>query len=222
MNLSDFEKRIYNQYLYACRVNNNKPFSPRKQFDDVDSETLVTLKRIAGFLEKFPNINLKDFFDAPFKMNESKHIALSFFNSMRAIKLFSLYTFEQLQNADSEWTIEKIKQSMLFIYNFCRANNVAFNNYMMCAAPSGIPWFVLHLQQFSINIYALLAFPNADKQLNGNANHLDEIIGNNLSKKLSTYNSKFVTSTKCKQVARLAYEKINQQNQTNNLEKQNK
>jgi hypothetical protein len=87
---------------------------------------------------------------------------------------------------------------------------------MHTKTPADIAWFVLHLQQFSINIYALLAFPDADKQLNSSAQHLDEIIGNNLSKKLSTYISKFITSNKCKDTARQAYQKIT----TTNLAKQ--
>ena len=216
MQLSEFEKKIYNQYLYASRTHNNKPFSPRKQFDDLDNENIVACKQIAMLLQKFPNINIKDFFDAPFKMQEGGHIKLPFYKSMRAIKLFSLYNYEQMMSADSQWNLDKIKESMIFIYKFCKLNNIEFQHYMHTKTPADVAWFVLHLQQFSINIYALLAFPDADKQLNGSAQHLDEIIGNNLSKKLSTYTSKFITSNKCKNTARQAYQKIT----TTNLAKQ--
>ena len=212
MHLSEFEKSIYNEYLRAQRK--NKPFTARKNFDDLDDETIVALKQLGSFFSTFSNIKIKDFFDAGFKDNEFQPIA--FFKTMRAIKIYKLYIDHKLANVDEQWVINFVKESLLFIFSFCKQNNVQTGEYLNLVAPSGIPWFIIHLKEFKICLYSVLDFHNFDNKLFAYSSEAAQVLGDSFLKELPKYRTAFFASKQCKKVVRDGLKLILNNKQTNN------
>lgn len=210
MHLSEFEKNIYNEYLKAQRK--NKPFNARKKFDDLNDETFVVLKQLGSFFASFPSIKIKDFFDAGFLDNEFQPIA--FFKTMRAIKTYRLYVEQKLTEVDEEWVLNFIKESLLFIFSFCKQNNVNTRDYLNLVAPSGIPWFIIHLKDFKICLYSILDFHNFENKLIEYSNEIMQVLGDVFFKELPKHRTAFFASKKCKITARNGL-KLIQLTQTN-------
>ena len=210
MHLSEFEKLIYNEYLRAQRK--GKPFTARKQFDDLKDEDFVCLKQLSQFFLSFPHIKIKHFFDAGFE--DATYQPLSFFKSMKAIKRYNLYLNDKLNKADDEWVIDFVKSSLKFVYKFCKDNEIAVGSYLDASSPSGIPWYMIHLKDFNVCIYLLLAFSDFENKL---LNHSDEacmILGNDFLKDIPRHRTMFVSSAKCKTIARSGLDLIKQTKQT--------
>lgn len=208
MHLSDFEKRIYNEYLKAQRK--GKPYTLRKNFDKVDDETLVCLKQLSEFFSSFPDIRLTDFFNAGFE--DADFQPITFFKSMRAIKMYNRYIGNKLNKADDEWVIDFIKTSLLFIHKFCKANNIAIDDYLNCEAPAGVPWYVIHLKNFNVCIYLLLAFQDFENKLLQHSDAVAMTLGDDFLKDVARHRTMFVTSTKCKLIARNGLDMLRKQN----------
>lgn len=209
MHLSEFEKNIYNEYLRAQRK--NKPFNARKKFDDLDDETIVVLKQLGSFFASVPNIRIKDFFDAGFKDNEFQPIA--FFKTMRAIKTYKLYVDQKLAETDEEWVLNFIKESLMFIFSFCKQNNAHTKDYLNLIAPSGIPWFIIHLKDFKICLYSVLDFESFDNKLMEYSSEAMQVLGDAFFKELPKHRTAFFASKKCKSVARDGLKLIQTTNQ---------
>lgn len=198
MHLSDFEKNIYNEYLRAQRK--NKPFTARKKFDDLNDETFVVLKQLGSFFAMFPGIKIKDFFDAGFLDNEFQPIA--FFKTMRAIKTYKAYVDQKMADADEEWVLSFVKESLLFIFSFCKQNNIQSKNYLCAVAPSNIPWFIIHLKDFKICLYSILDFHNFDNKLLEYSSEAMQVLGDAFFKELPKHRTAFFASKQCKNIAR--------------------
>jgi hypothetical protein len=90
--VTEREKYIYNCYLETTRKLNNKPFRYRKDFEGFEErEDYVYIARLSTFFNKFPNVNIKDFFEAPFFVYKEDAVGLEFYNSQRAIKAYTIY-----------------------------------------------------------------------------------------------------------------------------------
>ena len=198
MHLSEFEKRIYNEYLKALR--RGKPYSTRKNFDKVDDETFVCLKQLSQFFLSFPHIRIDAFFDAGFK--DAEYQPLSFFKSMRAIKLYNVYMNDKLNKADDEWVLSFVKESLQFVYKFCKENNIGIDEYIDNESPSGVPWYAIHLKEFKVCIYLLLAFPMFENKLMQHSDEIELILGKEFIQNFARHRTMFVTSNKCKKIAR--------------------
>lgn len=198
MHLSDIEKIIYNEYLRAKRK--GKPFNARKNFDDVDDATYISLSRLGTFFTSFPHIRYKEFFDAGFASDE--YAQLSFFTSMRAIKLYNNHIKEKLNNADDDWVLAFCKESLFFIYEFCKSRNVSAADYLNIQAPAGFPWFIIHLKDFKICIYAVLAFEGIDRKLVEYSDEIRQIISDEFLKCIPQHRTNFFASKKCKTLVR--------------------
>lgn len=198
MHLSDFEKNVYNEYLRAQRK--NKPFNARKKFDDLDDETVVVLKQLSSFFASFPNIKIKDFFDAGFESNPFTPIA--FFKTMRAIKTYKTYVDQKLNNADEEWVLNFVKESLMYIFSFCKQSNASAKDYLNMVAPSGIPWFIIHLKDFKICLYSILDFHGFDNKLLEYSSEAMQVLGDSFFKELPKHRTAFFASKQCKNIAR--------------------
>ena len=90
--LTEQEKRIYNSYLIASRTAKSKPFKLRQNFDSIDDQTYLVLKKLGIFFEKNSNVKQVDFFTAPFSYYGSDNFFdLNYFLTPKAIKCYSLY-----------------------------------------------------------------------------------------------------------------------------------
>lgn len=211
MHLSEFEKHIYNEYLKALRK--GKPYNTRKNFDKIDDETFVCLKQLSQFFASFPHIKIDVFFEAGFK--DSEFHALSFFKSMRAIKLYNVYMNDKLNKADDEWVLSFVKESLQFIYKFCKDNNVAIEDYIDAESPSGIPWYAIHLKEFKVCIYLLLAFEAFENKLLQHSDEIEIVLGKDFIQNFSRHRTMFVTSSKCKKIARAGLDILKTQTKLN-------
>jgi hypothetical protein len=161
--ITEKEKSIYNSHLYASRKAKNKPVRLRQNFDNIKSKDEVALKKLNLLLSKYSHINYSDFFIAPYKVYGSDdYFDLSFFNTRRAIKCYSIYCKDkETQNPDSEDTINTVKECLKFIYNYCHDKKITleeYKTYIPESAPdSATPEVFWHLKNHHINFYTLHA-----------------------------------------------------------------
>jgi|TARA_R110002020_G_scaffold137796_1_gene307368 hypothetical protein len=160
--INDKEKSIYNSFLYASRKAKNKPVRLRQNFDSIQSKDEVALKKLNLLLSKYSHINYSDFFIAPYKIyGPDDYFDLSFFNTRRAIKCYSMYCKDkQVQNPDSEDSLNILKDCLKFIFNFCNEEKITltqYKNYTGVDASEAIPIIFTHLKNHKINFYLLHA-----------------------------------------------------------------
>ena len=142
--ITEKEKSIYNSYLYASRKAKNKPVRLRQNFDNLESKDEVSLKKLNLLLSKYNHINYSDFFIAPYKVyGPDNYFDLSFFNTRKAIKCYSLYCRDkEVQNPDSDECISTLKECLKFIYDYCEEEKITlaqYKNYSNVDTPNSIP-----------------------------------------------------------------------------------
>ena len=166
--INEKEKSIYNSFLYASRKAKNKPVRLRQNFDNIESKDEVALKKLNLLLSKYSHINYSDFFIAPYKVyGPDDYFDLSFFNTIKAIKCYSIYCKEkEVQDPDSEECINTLKECLKFIYNYCYDQKITLEEYKTYVPGTGVKisrkgataeifW---HLKNHKINFYILHAF----------------------------------------------------------------
>ena len=163
--ITEKEKHIYNSFLYASRKAKNKPVRLRQNFSNIPSKDEVALKKLNLLLSKYTHINYSDFFIAPYRVYGSdNYFDLSFFNTRKAIKCYSLYCKDkETQDPDSEATINTLKECLKFIYSYCNDKQITlveYKTYITGSAPdllpdSAFPEVFWHLKNHHINFYTL-------------------------------------------------------------------
>tara|TARA_R110001583_G_scaffold46172_2_gene145087 strand:+ start:8192 stop:8842 length:651 start_codon:yes stop_codon:yes gene_type:complete len=156
--ITEKEKHIYNSFLYASRKAKNKPVRLRQNFDKIESKDVIALKKLNLLLSKYTHINYSDFFIAPYKVYSSDdYFDLSFFNTRRAIKCYSMYCKDkETQNPDSENSINTLKECLKFIYKHCHGKKITLERYKT-HTPGATPGVFKHLKNHHINFYTLHA-----------------------------------------------------------------
>ncbi len=160
--ITEKEKSIYNSHLYASRKVKNKPVSLRRNFDNINDTDVVALKKLNLLLSKYKHINYSDFFIAPYKIyGADNYFDLTFFNTRKAIKCYSLFCKEkQVQDPDGEESINTLKKCLKFIFDFCSDNQITLAQYKVYIGdnPQGaLPYPFIHLKDHKINFYMLHA-----------------------------------------------------------------
>ena len=85
------EQYIYNCYLETSRKLNGQPFRYRKDFDGFEEkEEYAIVAKLSYFFSKFENINIKDFFEAPYFVHNEKFFELKYFTYNIRDKIFTL------------------------------------------------------------------------------------------------------------------------------------
>lgn len=160
MNLTDFEKSIYNTFLKHFR--NGEPFTYRKDFSNLDNSTVVYLKKLSAFFAKFPHITLEEFFSAPRYLHpDEKCPTLGFFVTRPAIVAYSL-AIKKKQDQSPEKQTEKIKESLRYIAMFCIKNNISLDQYLD-HKQFNMPSWMQHYREHYINPYVLFELGSMDK-----------------------------------------------------------
>jgi hypothetical protein len=165
----------------------------------------VFVKRLASFFGRHDNISVEEFFQAPHKLypDEKGYYDLSYYTSPRAIKTYTLWK-EQKQNAavDSSEQIQDIKQSLGFIYDFCKQKKIKVSSYIDYKDPAGVNFeFLVHLSEHRINVYSLFGFPNFEKNIRqSGADMVIFLLGDKFYNQLSLFKMNFLTSQRAKQV----------------------
>ena len=113
------EQYIYNTYLMVSRSRQNKPYKRRKNFDNFkDNPNYVFIKRLSMFFNKHSNINIVDFFNAPYKVypDQEQYYDLRFYTTPKCVRLYGLYVKKlDMEDPDSDTQISRIKKSLLLI-----------------------------------------------------------------------------------------------------------
>jgi hypothetical protein len=205
------EQYIYNCYLEVSRKLNSQPFRYRKNFDNFEEkEEYIYITKLAYFFSKFENINIKDFFEAPYFVYNEKYFDLKYFTSQKAIKAYTIYQTKFLpENPDHSQTLEKIKNSFVYIFNFCKTNGVKLEDYLKFKQPNS-QWheFMLHVKNREVIIYPLFMFPNFDKTIQQYDNDIREFVFGDIFTRLNFYRTKYHVSEKAKKLCILIFDKL--------------
>jgi hypothetical protein len=160
--ITEKEKSIYNNYLYASRKAKNKPVRLRQNFDNLESKDEVSLKKLNLLLSKYNHINYSDFFIAPYKVyGPDNFFDLSFFNTRKAIRCYSIYCKDkETRNPDSEDSINTLKDCVKFIFTFCNEHKITLGQYKTYIGENytgATPEPLIHLKNHKINFYIIHA-----------------------------------------------------------------
>ena len=156
--ISKKEQLIYNNYLYVTRSIKNKPVRLRQKFDNIPDKELVAIKKLSVFLDKYNHINYNDWFTAPYKVySDTDFFDLSFFNTRRALKCYSIYMKrKETEDPDSAASIDRIKECISFIYTYCKTNSLSLDEYKRYIE-GNLPIVLQHLKDHRLNFYMLHA-----------------------------------------------------------------
>lgn len=89
---TNLEKTIYNEHLKESRKSKNKPYKIRKDFSKISEQTELVLKRLSSLFEKHKEINISDFFRAPYSVySDSESFPLKFYTTQKAISIYKIY-----------------------------------------------------------------------------------------------------------------------------------
>lgn len=210
--ITEREKFIYNTYLRVHRTKQNKPFRYRKQFDDFqDNENYIHVKKLGAFFKKFSHIEPEVFFNAPYNLypDDNSIYDLKFYASQRAVKVYGLYT-KQLdqQGPDTDYQLQFVKDSLMFIFKFCRDNKLTLTEYINHKT-GDIPTFVLHLRNRYVSIYSLFGVDGAESKLfKVPKERLDFTIGENFTILLEKRRTSYYNSTKNRQITNKGIKQI--------------
>ena len=221
MSLTEKEKSIYNFYLIASRTIQNKPFKLRQDFNSIDSQVYTTLKKLGIFFQKYNNIKQVDFFTAPFSYyGLDNFFDIHFFLTSKAVKCYSLYIKKkETQDPDNDDTISNTKNCCVFIYKYCKENNLTLHEYKNMINGT-TPLVLQHLHDHNINFYTLHGLQN-DKTLRQVESDLLEFFVTDFEKLLNETRINFQRSIKLKVIVREALSIIENKllkNKTNKLQ----
>jgi hypothetical protein len=205
------EKYIYNCYIETIRKFNDKPFRYRKNFEGFENTTeYVCVAKLGKFFDKFQHLVIKDFFEAPYFVYGEKYFDLAFYLSQRAIKAYTIYhnTFIP-NNPDHDQTIEKIKDSFIFIYKFCKDNGINMSDYIKYKQEgSNCHSFLLHLKERKICLYPLFSYDGVDKIISEYESDVKRFMFGKEISNLNFFRTKYYTSSKCKKACNIIFNKL--------------
>lgn len=164
--MEEFEKQIYNTYLAVSRSINNKPFRIRRDFTGFESKPeYLAVKKLATFFKKHRHLNIDSFFEAPFFVYGENYFGIDFFCTQKAIATYTRYNDNFLiEKPDSKVCGKKIKESIIFITNFCKLNNIRVADYITHKENGSQYYsFLTHLKDRKINVYILFAFKDFER-----------------------------------------------------------
>jgi hypothetical protein len=116
---TDFEKRIYNEYLKESRGAKSLPYRNRKDFTKLDPTIKLCLQKLSYLFNKHQEINITDFFKAPyFVYPEGETTQLKFYTTQKAISIYKIYinskkSFDDSKNSDNISTTSKTTEDQL-------------------------------------------------------------------------------------------------------------
>jgi hypothetical protein len=194
------QQQIYNTYLYVLQRVNDKPFKARKDFTKLDDTVKLALKRLDDLFFKFPDVDMTSFFEAPFFVQTKKYVELDFYTTQRAIRTYTLYNDRYLLNEpDSDMTTEKVRDSFMFISNYCKEQGISIKHYITHVEPQAIyPAFFKHIKQRKINFFSLFAFPVEKVLSKFSYNELQEF--SECFTRINYIRAKYYSSRKTKQI----------------------
>ena len=210
IDVSKFEQYIYNNFLMSARTANNLPYKLRKDFSKMKDIDINNLKKLSIFFNKFKHIKIEEFFNAPYKVySDEKYFDLDYYTTLKATKAYMLYQQKLLMmSPDSQEQLENIQQSLRFISNFCKDNNISVDEYINHKTNNMFS-FLLHLKEHRINVYCLFGFILFEKAFKSvDSEILAFILGEDLVNNIPTLRTKYFNSIKARKFIELGINKI--------------
>jgi hypothetical protein len=204
------EKQIYNNFLKTSKIHNKQPFKFRKNFETFDKEKLFLIKKLSIFFRKFPHISQEEYFKAPYEVyQDENYFPLDYFTSLKATRAYTLFIRKRDSlDPDNIDQLTNIKQSLKFIYIFCKQHNISPLSYINHMTNNEYS-FILHLKEHKINIYTLLGYNDFERNLKKrDAQVVKFIIGDDLYNNISSLRTKFFNSKKALNLVTLGLKKI--------------
>lgn len=203
---------IYNTFLSISRGLKNKPWKARKDFKDFEkTENGILCVRLELFFKRFPQIDPKEFFSAPYKLyKDEDYFDLKFYLSQKAISCYSsLQKLKLEENPDSDTQIKGILDSIKFVATKLLSNSITFNEY--CRQKNGYVYSsVLDYTNNSITLYFLLALPNFDAIFDGMPQQDREIYFKSFHKDIVKFKMRLNNSVKAKNLLNESFKRLNQ------------
>lgn len=204
--MSDFQKRIYNSHLAISRKMRDKPFRIRKDFSDMDQTKLDRLASLERFFNSYNNIKIDDYFSAPYVIFEDDdYFDLDFYLTSKAKKAYSQYMKKiEMDDPDSESSLNRMVDSLKFVKNFCREKNLTLKEYPLYIE-GALPTMIDHLKNHHINMYALHALGVSKIEVE---NRILDFIFSDFWITFQKTKNKFYLSKKMKEFSKQAIDKV--------------
>lgn len=162
--LSLYEQNIYNTFLKTTRQ--QKGFTPRKNFKNIDDEQYVLIKKVSKTL-KNKKINPDLFFNAPYQLHAEKYVPLKFYSTFNAISTYRKYIEEiELTDPDNPFNITQLRNSMKYIYQQCSDNNIKSCKDYLLLQKGIYPNYILDLKEGNVSFYSLIALDLCENKIN--------------------------------------------------------
>lgn len=204
-------QEIYNTYLSISRGFKNKPWKARKDFDGFDkTEAGILCLRLELFFKRFPQINPKEFFTAPYVLyKDEEYFELKFYLTQKAI---SCYTNVQKQKQeelpDTDSQIQGIIESVKFVASKCLAKKITFEQYIL--SKNGYTWEVVQdYLESKITLYFLLALPSFEAIFDSMPLQDKELYFKSFYKDVVKYKIRLNNSAKAKKIITESIKRLN-------------
>jgi hypothetical protein len=209
IDMTDFQKRIYNSHLAISRKMRDKPFRIRKDFSDMDQTKLDRLASLERFFNSYQNIKIDDYFAAPYAIFEDDdYFDLDFYLTSKAKKAYSQYMKKiEMDDPDSESSLNRLVDSLKFVKNFCKEKNLTLKEYPLYIEDA-LPNMIDHLKNHHINMYALHALGVTKIEVE---NRILDFIFSDFWISFQKTKNKFYLSKKMKEFSKQAIDKITKQ-----------
>ena len=193
--LSIYEQNIYNAYLKTTR--RNKGFTPRRNFNKLDSEKYVLIKKVSKTIRN-KKIDVDLFFKAPYELYSEKYVPLKFYSTFNAVSTYRKYVEElELTNADHPFNVTRLRESMKYIYQQCADNNIKSCKEYLDLQKGIYPNYIIDLKQGNISLYSLIALDLCENKIQLEKN-IVEFAYKSFYNMLSSLRTRFTFSTKIK------------------------
>jgi hypothetical protein len=193
--LSIYEQNIYNAYLKTTR--RNKGFTPRRNFNELDSEKYVLIKKVSKTIRS-KKIDVDLFFKAPYELYSEKYVPLKFYSTFNAVSTYRKYVEElELTNADHPFNVTRLRESMKYIYQQCADNNIKSCKEYLDLQKGIYPNYIIDLKQGNISLYSLIALDLCENKIQLEKN-IVEFAYKSFYNMLSSLRTRFTFSTKIK------------------------
>lgn len=205
-------EKIYNTYLRVSRSQNNKPFRYRKNFEGFENEkNYLPVLRLKNFFSRHPQIKMEEYFLAPyvvFSSEKDSFYDLGFYNSQQAVKVYTMYSKKcMMEDPDSEIQLNKIKEGLVFIKDFCISKKITLQEYTNFKTEK-VHDFLVHLTNKQISIYNLFPLKNVDNQLKQYDFELLSFILKDMAARISYFRTKYYASKHAKHFCAVGLKKI--------------
>ena len=193
--LSIYEQNIYNAYLKTTR--RNKGFTPRRNFNKLDSEKYVLIKKVSKTIRS-KKIDVDLFFKAPYELYSEKYVPLKFYSTFNAVSTYRKYVEElELTNADHPFNVTRLRESMKYIYQQCADNNIKSCKEYLDLQKGIYPNYIIDLKQGNISLYSLIALDLCENKIQLEKN-IVEFAYKSFYNMLSSLRTRFTFSKKIK------------------------